>query len=267
MAKSESHDELGNVPANVSISDTLTVGPERTLDGAEIRIPRKNFLGMLLGGAALLVPLSRTARAQSPHPGIGVKLPATQTSGATKVMIVRHAEKPAGQFNGIDEFGNPDPNSLIPQGWQRAGALVSLFGSSFGPLPSPSYLFAPNVFGTGSKLPFETITPLAAKLAMTINATSGGVTPGQYAPSDFALMVPDALACPGVVLIAWEHEFIPSIANQILGNTTTAPPAWPNARFDVVWVFDLNPTTTTNTYTFNQLPQLLLQGDLPSSIF
>ena len=75
----------------------------------------------------------------------------------------------------------PDPNSLIPQGWQRAGALVSLFGLSFGPLPAPSYLFAPNVFGTGSKRPFETITPLAAKLAMTINATSGRVTPGQYA--------------------------------------------------------------------------------------
>ncbi|HTS46866.1 MAG TPA: hypothetical protein VMH05_02920 [Bryobacteraceae bacterium] len=47
-------------------------------------------------------------------------------------------------------------------------------------------------------------------------------------------------------------------------NSTTAPQTWPSARFDVVWVFDINPAT--NTYTFNQLPQLLLQGDLPTPI-
>ncbi len=97
-----------------------------------------------------------------------------------------------------------------------------------------------------------------------MNATPGGVSPGQYAPSDYALMVPDALACPGVVLIAWEHEFIPSIANLILGNSSTVPQAWPSERFDVVWIFDFNPAT--NTYAFNQLPQLLLQGDQPSPI-
>jgi hypothetical protein len=59
-------------------------------------------------------------------------------------MIIRHAGKPVGQINGVDASGNQDPNSLIPQGWQRAGALVALFGSSFGPLPAPTHLFAPN---------------------------------------------------------------------------------------------------------------------------
>jgi hypothetical protein len=34
---------------------------------------------------------------------------------------------------GVDESGNADPNPLISQGWQRAGALVPLFSSSFGP--------------------------------------------------------------------------------------------------------------------------------------
>jgi hypothetical protein len=220
---------------------------------SENPIPRKNFLRMLLAGAGLLAPLGRTARAQS----------ATQPGSASKIMLIRHAEKPVGQFNGIDESGNPDPNSLIPQGWQRAGALAPLFSSSFGPLPTPTHLFAPNVFGSGSKRPFETITPLAAKLGITMNATPGGVAPGQYAPGDFALMVPDAVSCPGIVLIAWEHEFIPYIANLILGNTT-APQTWPAARFDVVWTFDLN--AASNTYMFNQAPQLLLQGDLPSPI-
>jgi hypothetical protein len=116
-----------------------------------------------------------------------------------------------------------------------------------------------------SRRPFETITPLAAKLGITVNATPGGVTPGQYSSTAYAVMVTAALTCPGVVLIAWEHEDIPFIANLILGNTTTVPQTWPSARFDVVWTFDLNPAT--NTYTFNQLPQLLMQGDLPSPIF
>lgn len=97
-----------------------------------------------------------------------------------------------------------------------------------------------------------------------MNATPNGVAPGQYAPTDYALMVPDALACPGIVLIAWEHEDIPLIANLILGNNTTTPQIWPSERFDVVWTFDLNPAT--GVYAFSQVPQLLLQGDLPSPI-
>jgi hypothetical protein len=242
---------------------------DELLDATENQIPRKSFLGMLLAGGALLAPFRRIARAEAPHLGSGVKPSVTPTGGATKVMVIRHAEKPVVEssgatYLGIDENGNPDPNSLIPRGWQRAGALVPLFGSSFGPLPTPSFLFAPNVFGSGSKRPFETITPLAAKLGITMNATAGGVSPGQYAPGDYHLMVPDALACPGTVLIAWEHEDIPSIANLILSNTSTVPQTWPGARFDVVWTFDLN--AATNAYIFNQLPQLLLQGDLPTPI-
>src|SRR5262249_9633541 len=99
---------------------------------------------------------------------------------ATKVMLIRHAEKPvpagtgsdsqAPAYNGIDEFGDPDEHSLIPQGWQRAGALAGLFTSASGPLPIPQFLFAPNQFGGGtSKRPYETITPLAAKLGLIIN--------------------------------------------------------------------------------------------------
>jgi hypothetical protein len=218
----------------------------------DTRFHRKNFLRML-AGTTILPVLDRTVSA-------------SPTSAATKVMIIRHAEKPVGQILGINESGVEDSSSLIPQGWQRAGALVSLFGASSGPLPTPSYLFAPNVFGSGtSERPFETITPLAAKLAIAINANPAADNPGQYASTDYAAMVSVALGCQGVVLIAWEHEDIPSIANLLLGNSTTAPQTWPSARFDVIWIFDLNPAT--NTYTFSQAPQLLLHGDLASPIF
>lgn len=72
-------------------------------------MPRKNFLGMLLGGAAALASLGKAA---------------TQSSGATKIMIIRHAEKPVGQINGIDESGNQD--SLIARlaKGRRADSIV-----------------------------------------------------------------------------------------------------------------------------------------------
>ena len=234
-------------------------------NATEWGMPRKSFLRALLAGATVLAPFTKTARAEARRPGVILNPSPTQTYAPTRIMAIRHAEKPVGQSNGIDGFGNPDSTSLIPQGWQRAGALVPLFGSSFGALPTPSYLFAPNIADSvTSRRPFETITPLAAALGITINAAPGAVTPGQYDAADYPAMVSAALTCPGVVLIAWEHEAIPLIGNTILGNATAVPQTWPSARFDIVWIFDLNPTT--NVYTFNQAPQLLLQGDLPFPI-
>jgi broad specificity phosphatase PhoE len=200
------------------------------------------------------------------------------TFSATKVMLIRHAEKPTSTASGINIDGAPDSSSLIPQGWQRAGALNGLFTSAIGPLPTPQFLFAPNLFGKSkasnakkhsssgtSRRPYETITPLSQKLGITINAIPGSKNPAQYAKGDYPAMLTAALALQGIVLIAWEHGEIPNIANQILGNKTTAPQKWPSERFDMVWVFDLN--TATNAYSFNQAPQLLLQGDLTVPIF
>ena len=71
-----------------------------------------------------------------------------------------------------------------------------------------------------------------------------------------------ATACAGVVLIAWQHEDIPTIADAILGKTGVVPSKWPGDRFDVVWVFDLQ----EGGYAFSQVPEMLLAGDLPSVI-
>ena len=201
---------------------------------------------------------------------------------ATKVMLIRHAEKPTSSQSGVNIDGNQDSSSLIPQGWQRAGALNGLFTSGIGPLPTPQFLFAPNLYssdspGNGessgakkhksgtSRRPYETITPLSLKLGITINAVPGSKTPAQYAKGDYPAMLNTALGSQGVVLISWEHGEIPDIANQILGDDTTAPQKWPSERFDLVWVFDLD--TSTNSYSFNQAPQLLLQGDLTTPVF
>ncbi len=186
---------------------------------------------------------------------------------ASKLMLIRHAEKPIAAsapnpaYNGIDVYGNPDKDSLIPQGWQRAGALIKLFTSESGPLPAPQFLFAPNQFGNGtSKRPYETITPLSQKLGISINPPQA-----QYSKGDYVAMLTAATSCNGTVLIAWEHGEIPDLAAWILQNTNITVPKWPGSRFDIVWVFDLD--ASSGTYSFNQAPQLLLAGDLATPIF
>src|SRR5260370_8124913 len=100
-------------------------------------------------------------------------------------MLIPHAEKPTSTESGINIDGDPDSSSLIPQGWQRAGALNGLFTSAIGPLPTPDFLFAPNLFSKDSPgqskasaakkhgssdtsiPPHNTITPLSLNLRLT----------------------------------------------------------------------------------------------------
>ncbi len=72
-----------------------------------------------------------------------------------------------------------------------------------------------------------------------------------------------AQACSGPVLIAWQHEGISAIANSILG-AKIAPQSWPGDRFDLVFVFTLDPLD--GTYSFAQVTQRLLAGDSASLI-
>ena len=183
---------------------------------------------------------------------------------SNKIMIIRHAEKPAehGKPHGVNIDGELDAESLVVDGWQRAGALAVLFAPSHGALQNPAlvtpeFLFASGVASHGtSERPQETLTPLAAKLGLGINTQALKGQEGQVA----AL----AMACGGFALIAWEHQDIPTIANAILGNTSTVPQTWPGTRFDVVWIFDWD--HRTKRYEFSQIPQQLLAGDLPTVI-
>ena len=73
-------------------------------------------------------------------------------------------------------------------------------------------------------------------------------------------MLEDAFLRDGVVLICWQREYIPQITDQILVNKSVASPEWPEDRFDMVWVFDRN--SSSAQYSFKQVPQSLLVGDL-----
>jgi hypothetical protein len=180
-------------------------------------------------------------------------------------MVIRHAEKPPdhGPPFGVTPDGEKDHESLTVRGWQRAGALACLFAPHRGPLQSnglatPGAIFASQASPTkGSQRPPQTIMPLAERI---------GIMPRTLDKGKLNPLVEQARGTDGVVLICWQHEDIPSIARRILGDEdgTTAPPTWPGTRYDLVWVFDLDPES--NTYRFSQVPQCLLAGDSPEPI-
>jgi hypothetical protein len=217
--------------------------------------------------------------------------------GATRIMIIRHAEKP-GIYNGTSFFGvNPTGDiagkdgskQLITTGWQRAGALVTLFAPPWGPKPglgTPAWLFASDPESNGSdgsgaddsgpsQRPYQTLTPLAATLGLTIDV--------HYKKSHYDKMVTKALSRDGVVLIAWQHEDIalltkdkqPGISQSILTQTQTQtsakkfniPQTWPSgpqgARYDLIFVFD-RPTGEGPIESFSLVAQTLLFGDAPA---
>jgi hypothetical protein len=186
------------------------------------------------------------------------------TKRATKIMLLRHAEKPAKDSPpyGVTPEGERSKESLEVRGWQRAGALANLLAPLNGrlqhaALAKPQFLFASKPLRRkGSRRPVETLTPLAQKLAIRINSS--------FPRSDFESMLEEVFACNGVVLICWQREYIPQIAAHILGNKKIVPPDWPEDCFDMIWVFDL--VRSSSKYTFKQVPQKLLGGDLNTPI-
>jgi hypothetical protein len=226
---------------------------------------------------------------------------ASTSAGATKIMVIRHAEKPdkynGQQYDGVDltgaTCGSNGSEDLVTLGWQRAGGLVTLFAPPWGPktptLATPQYLYAADPDGNSdpassaagaakskepSQRPYQTLLPLAAMLGSLEIDTS-------YKKKDFKDMVKDAVGKPGAVLICWQHEDIPlqdssgghGISHYILKETgTTAtfniPATWPVdsngvARYDLVFVFD-RPTGSGPITAFTLYAQMLLAGDGPA---
>jgi hypothetical protein len=198
--------------------------------------------------------------------------------GATKIMVIRHAEKPGvynGQsYAGVDALGNVDDESLVTLGWERAGGLAALFDpqgqialGAGSELAVPQFLYAadPSDKKKGkekdkepSQRPYQTIAALAAKLGSSVPFDAS------YKKTQYKHMVTDALGCDEIVLVSWQHEDIPAIGGEILSQTGTSgitvPQKWPGDRYDLVWVFD-RPSGAGPITAFTQVPQLLLAGD------
>ncbi len=160
---------------------------------------------------------------------------------APRIFLIRHAEKPNGSSRGVNSDGSADEKSLTVRGWQRAGALITVFGQA-------QFLFASH---SSSSRPRQTLEPLAARRNIPLNL--------EFGKGDEQRLADAAKSCDGIVVICWQHEFMAAVANAILGDNTTAPQQWPEHRFDVTWAFDLD--GRTGVYRFSEQPQMLLAGD------
>jgi hypothetical protein len=187
-----------------------------------------------------------------------------QLRRATKIMLLRHAEKPAKDNApfGVTRKGLRSKEALTVRGWQRAGALANLFAPAHGDFQHPSlarpqFLYASKPLSRkGSRRPLQTLTPLGEKLAIIINS--------DFQRAEFGRMIEDVFSRNGVALICWQREYIPDIASLILGKKNGAPSDWPEDRYDMIWVFDLD--RSSSRYSFEQVPQELLSGDLITPI-
>ena len=179
---------------------------------------------------------------------------------APKIMVIRHAEKPDSKNTGVLLNGTKNDDSLIVQGWQRAGALAVLFDPNSGALQNPNLAVPESFFAAKfdptkhSQRPYETLYPLSQRIGTTIDDS--------HKSGDYAKMVAEAQACTGTVIIAWQHEDIPAIGNILTDSQTIVPQSWPGNRFDMVWVFDF----AGDYYNFVQVPQMVLAGDSTSPI-
>lgn len=184
---------------------------------------------------------------------------------ALTLYIIRHAEKPDKDKpelgNGFTHKGNKDPESLIIQGWQRAGAWTALFGAKLGGAAylTPQAIFAasPDITSddpTVSRRPYETVLSLAARLGL-------GKPNVSFAKGQEEQLVAALLGLSGVVLVAWEHK---AIIDDILpklpvSNEAALPPRWSGKRFDVVLRFDRAEGATP--FVFTELFPCLMPGD------
>jgi hypothetical protein len=192
----------------------------------------------------------------------------SKTPTVSKIMIIRHAEKPDGVNRGVEPDGSPDDEALIVRGWQRSGGLVALFNPARGSLQTaalarPGTIFASQASPTKhSQRPYQTVATLAQAL---------GLMPVTFEHTKIFDLVDAVLAATGTALISWQHEDIPTIARTIADKSNLPvipispspwpPPEWPGKRFDLVWVLDLIGDDPPTSWTFTQIPQLLLPGD------
>ncbi len=160
-----------------------------------------------------------------------------------RVLIIRHAEKP-----------DDDSVDLSDQGKKRAEALPGLFQKSDTrpePFPTPDFIFATKN-SKHSYRPLETVTPLAKKLGLSVNA--------EYKDAEFGKLAEEIFRNPKyagkTVLICWHHGEMPDLA-RALRATTGVPEKVKGTIFDRVWVL----TYGQGKVTFADRPQRLMAGD------
>jgi hypothetical protein len=191
----------------------------------------------------------------------GRKLPSSSVPAA--IFIIRHGEKPHEVDrppHGVDVHGQPHGDSLVPQGWQRAGGLAGLFDPAGGVfqnslLATPTIIAVPDYRQPSKHRTYQTVLPLCLKLSRqpTITVDVGK----ELHLATWLLRQVDQ-----TILVCWEHDHIADIITALAPCISggVAPGPWPHDRFDVVVALTSDPGHP-GSFLCAQVPQLLLAGD------
>jgi hypothetical protein len=135
-------------------------------------------------------------------------------NGDLRVVLIRHAEKPAKGYN------------LTCQGINRSLALVPLLHSRFG-LPTAIYVPALAMGDTTkhSRM-FQTISPFAGKYNLLINTS--------FREDDTAALAGAIKSWKGVVFVVWEHSRLPAIARSL--GVRDERLHWRDDDYDSMWI-------------------------------
>jgi hypothetical protein len=163
---------------------------------------------------------------------------ATQT-----IVMVRHGEKPA---NGLGQ--------LTCQGLNRALALPRVIETKYG---RPAAIFAPDPAkkkdDRGTKYdyvrPLATIEPTAIYFGLPVDASIGFKNGDKLAD---ALL--DARYRGSVVVVAWEHSVVESVAKTLVrryGGDASSVPRWESADYDSIYVVRISRQAGKTTASFH----------------
>ena len=168
--------------------------------------------------------------------------PAWSDDAVETIVLVRHGEKPDKGLGQLD-----------CQGLNRALALPSVIAKTFG---TPRAIFAPDPseqavdHGVSYDYvrPLATIEPTAIFFGLPINADFGvSNTDGLRAA------VEQPLYRDALVVVAWEHRLIETIARALLtahGGDAALVPKWPSDDFDSIYVVTITRTRNAEKATF-----------------
>jgi hypothetical protein len=104
------------------------------------------------------------------------------TVPATKIMLIRHAERPNKKAKAVTAEGKRDHEELIVRGWQRSGALVRLFAPRNGTFVDPRLAQPKTIFASAvtkrstSWRPQHTVLALADELKLELDVRFPKVT-------------------------------------------------------------------------------------------
>jgi hypothetical protein len=161
------------------------------------------------------------------------------------VVLLRHAEKPPGDEEGIE---------LSPRGWDRSKALPSFFHNraEIKPYGLPVALFAMGAKDTDHSVrAIETLKYLSSDLNLTINK--------QYTKKmgkELANRIMNDRTLDGkLVVICWNHDYIDDVA-EALG--VEAAPKYPGSVFDRAWLVKYG---ADGSASMTDVAERLLPGD------